>query len=63
MTVPEAVRVNVDKNVQRELDSGVTIRSTEKIDYTTFGELVRSSGTIGQPSTTLSAATRRSERS
>jgi hypothetical protein len=37
--VPESVRENVEKNAQRELDSGVTVRSTEKIDYTTFGEL------------------------
>lgn len=37
--VPQPVRDNVEKNIQREVDSGVTIRSTEKIDYTTFGEL------------------------
>ena len=33
------VRENVKKNVQRELESGITIRSTREIDYTTFGEL------------------------
>jgi hypothetical protein len=37
--VPNAVRANVDDNITRERDSGVTMRSTEKIDYTTFGEL------------------------
>ena len=37
--VPEPVRVNVEKNVDRERDSGVTLRSSERIDYTTFGEL------------------------
>jgi hypothetical protein len=37
--VPETVKTNVEANVTRERDSGVTIRSTEKIDYTTFGEL------------------------
>ena len=37
--VPETVKVNVEKNIGRERDSGVTLRSTEKIDYTTFGEL------------------------
>ena len=30
---------NVDQNIKREEDSGFTIRSEEKIDYTTFGEL------------------------
>jgi hypothetical protein len=38
-SVPEPVRRNATANMQRELDSGVTIRSTEMIDYTTFGEL------------------------
>ena len=37
--VPEPVKTNVDANITRERDSGVTMRSTEKIDYTTFGEL------------------------
>ncbi|WP_074410337.1 Swt1 family HEPN domain-containing protein [Aquimarina megaterium] len=37
--VKEAIRLNVDKNMKREEDSGFTIRSDEKIDYTTFGEL------------------------
>ena len=37
--VKEAIRNNVDQNMKREEDSGFTIRSYEKIDYTTFGEL------------------------
>lgn len=37
--VPQTVRDNVKKNVQREEESGMTIRSTREIDYTTFGEL------------------------
>jgi hypothetical protein len=37
--VPEPVKTNVDANITRERDSGITMRSTEKIDYTTFGEL------------------------
>lgn len=37
--VPQNVRDNVKKNIQRELESGITVRSTREIDYTTFGEL------------------------
>lgn len=37
--VPEPVRQNVQKNYERERESGITLRSTEMIDYTTFGEL------------------------
>jgi hypothetical protein len=37
--VPQSVRDNVQKNTQRELDSGVTLRSEAEIDFTTFGEL------------------------
>jgi hypothetical protein len=37
--VPQTVRENVAKNMQREEESGVTMRSTREIDYTTFGEL------------------------
>jgi len=37
--VPESVRINAKKNRQRELDSGMTSRSEQWIDYTTFGEL------------------------
>ena len=37
--VPETIRKNVVDNMRRELDSGVTIRSENEIDFTTFGEL------------------------
>lgn len=37
--VGEAIKNNVKSNIKREEDSGFTIRSDEKIDYTTFGEL------------------------
>jgi len=37
--VPSAVKQNAAANMKRELDSGVTTRSTEQLDYTTFGEL------------------------
>lgn len=37
--VPDSVKQNVNKNVEKERDQGVTPRSTELIDYTTFGEL------------------------
>jgi len=39
--IDEEIRKNVDKNIHREEDSGFTIRSEEKIDYTTFGELTQ----------------------
>ncbi len=39
VAVPQPVRDNVTKNMQREEESGVTMRSTREIDYTTFGEL------------------------
>jgi hypothetical protein len=38
-TVPQTIRDNAKMNAQRELDSGVTLRSEHDIDYTTFGEL------------------------
>lgn len=38
-SVPESVKQNVARARKRELESGVTQRSTEDIDYTTFGEL------------------------
>jgi hypothetical protein len=44
--VPQSVQENAKQNMQREIDSGVTVRSEYEIDYTTFGELgeiVRSS--------------------
>jgi hypothetical protein len=37
--VPQSVRDNVQKNVRREIDSGITLRSETEIDFTTFGEL------------------------
>jgi hypothetical protein len=37
--VPEAIRQNVKKNMDRERDSGVTMRSEDHLDFTTFGEL------------------------
>ena len=37
--VPEQVRKNAEFARQRELDAGVTPRSTELIDFMTFGEL------------------------
>lgn len=36
---PTPIKSNVQSNIQREIDSGVTPRSEEEIDYTTFGEL------------------------
>lgn len=37
--IPEAIRSNAIKNMEKERDSGVTMRSEEGLDYTTFGEL------------------------
>jgi hypothetical protein len=37
--VPELIKNNVKNNMQKEIDSGVTIRSEDEIDYTNFGEL------------------------
>ena len=37
--VPEAVKVEVKKNINREAHAGVSIRSDADIDYTTFGQL------------------------
>ncbi len=37
--VSQAVKDNVDKNRRREAEAGVTMRSVDPIDYTTFGEL------------------------
>jgi hypothetical protein len=37
--VPQLIKENVHKNMQREIDSGVTLRSEHEIDFTTFGEL------------------------
>ena len=37
--VPDHIQTRVKENIQKEIDSGITLRSTEEIDYTTFGEL------------------------
>lgn len=37
--VPQQIQDSVANNMQRELDAGVTPRSENEIDYTTFGEL------------------------
>ena len=37
--VKEEIKKNVDLNIKREVESGFTERSEQKIDYTTFGEL------------------------
>jgi hypothetical protein len=37
--VPDQVKQNVSKSKKRENESGVTPRSSDEIDYTTFGEL------------------------
>lgn len=36
---PDKIKDNVKGNMQREVDSGFTLRSDKEIDYTTFGEL------------------------
>jgi len=36
---PPPVRENVQRNIQREIDSGMTPRSENNLDFTTFGEL------------------------
>lgn len=37
--VPTNIQTEVASRIQKELDSGVTRRSIEELDYTTFGEL------------------------
>jgi hypothetical protein len=37
--VSDPIKANVKSNIKRDEDSGFTIRSEERIDYTTFGEL------------------------
>ena len=37
--IPEKIRSDVKAREQKEVDNGVTRRSDESIDYTTFGEL------------------------
>lgn len=37
--IPQGVVDEVKKRIKREIDAGVTQRSTDRLDYTTFGEL------------------------
>jgi hypothetical protein len=37
--VPANVKTEVASRIQKEIDSGMTRRSTDELDYTTFGEL------------------------
>jgi Swt1-like HEPN len=37
--VPAGVKTEVASRIQKEIDSGITRRSTDELDYTTFGEL------------------------
>lgn len=37
--IPNVIKQEVMSRIQKEIDSGVTRRSNEEIDYTTFGEL------------------------
>ncbi len=39
VVVPSSVKENAKRNVKRESDTAVSARSSEFIDYTTFGEL------------------------
>lgn len=37
--IPDPIKQEVTENIQREIDSAIASRSTEEIDYTTFGQL------------------------
>lgn len=37
--VPPAIKAEVASRIQKEIDAGVTRRSPDELDYTTFGEL------------------------
>ena len=37
--IPENIKQEVASRIQREKDSGITVRSESELDYTTFGEL------------------------
>lgn len=39
LTVPEGIRNEVASRMKREIESAIALRSTEPIDFTTFGEL------------------------
>jgi hypothetical protein len=40
-TVPDVVKIEVKKRINNEIDSAVTLRSSDPIDFTTFGELAQ----------------------
>lgn len=40
-TVPDVVKIEVKKRISNEIDSAVTLRSSDPIDFTTFGELAQ----------------------
>lgn len=37
--VPQAIQSDVKGRISRETDAGITLRSSDELDYTTFGEL------------------------
>jgi hypothetical protein len=37
--IPQIISTEVGKRMQREIDSGLTLRSDDPLDFTTFGEL------------------------
>lgn len=37
--IPPAIQAEVSSRIQKELDAGITRRSLDELDYTTFGEL------------------------
>lgn len=39
LCAPQVVKDNAAKNMKKEMQSGVTLRSSDPIDYTNFGEL------------------------
>ena len=39
LKVPEGIRNEVAARMKKEIESGIALRSTEPIDFTTFGEL------------------------
>lgn len=60
--IPQEVMESVRKNMSNEADSGVSIRSEEQIDYTTFGELSKiiiSNWTLFEPIFTTRSAVQR----
>lgn len=47
-SVPEAIKKNAEENRRRESETGMTPRSDEMIDFTTFGELGQVSSANGK---------------